>query len=34
MSVRLFGMNFGTGEILIFAFAVIIITMYFMQKSR
>ena len=34
MSVRLFGMSFGTGEIVIFAFVVIVVTMYFMQKSR
>ena len=34
MSVRLFGMSFGTGEIVLFAFVVIVITMYFMQKSR
>ncbi len=34
MTVRLFGMNFGTGEIVIFAFVVIIVTMYFMQKTR
>lgn len=34
MSVRLFGMNFGTGEIVLFAFVVILATMYFMQKTR
>jgi len=34
MRVHLFGMTFGTGEIIIFAFIVIIVTMYFMQKSR
>jgi len=27
-------MSFGTGEIVIAAFVVIIITMYFMQKAR
>jgi hypothetical protein len=34
MSVRFFGMSFGTGEIVLFAFVVIIVTMYFMQKAR
>jgi hypothetical protein len=34
MNVRIFGMVFGTGEIVIAAFVIIIITMYFMQKSR
>ena len=34
MVVRLFGMNFGTGEVVIFAFIVIVVTMYFMQKTR
>lgn len=34
MSLRLFGMTFGTAEIVIFAFLVVIITMYFMQKAR
>ena len=34
MRVSLFGMTFGTAEIVIFAFLVVIITMYFMQKSR
>jgi len=27
-------MTFGTGEVVLFAFAIILITMYFMQKSR
>ncbi len=34
MSIRFFGMSFGTGEIVIAAFVVIIVTMYFMQKAR
>lgn len=34
MRVHLLGMTFGTGEIILFAFVVIIVTMYFMQKSR
>ncbi len=34
MSVRLFGMNFGTGEIVLFALVLVVVTMYFMQKSR
>jgi hypothetical protein len=34
MNVRIFGMVFGTGEIVIAAFVIIIVTMYFMQKSR
>jgi hypothetical protein len=34
MRVHLLGMTFGTGEIIVFAFVVIIVTMYFMQKAR
>jgi len=34
MAVRIFGMTFGTGEIVLAAFILIIVTMYFMQKAR
>ncbi len=34
MAVRIFGMTFGTGEIILGAFIIIIVTMYFMQKAR
>jgi hypothetical protein len=34
MRVHLLGMTFGTFEIIVFAFVVIIVTMYFMQKAR
>ena len=34
MTVRLFGMNFGTGEIVIAALVLVVVTMYFMQKTR
>lgn len=34
MSIRLFGMSFGTGEIVLGALIVVLLTMYFMQKAR
>lgn len=34
MKVHIFGMTFGTGEIVIFGLILVIATMYFMQKSR
>jgi len=34
MSIRFFGMSFGTAEIVIIALVVVVITMYFMQKTR
>ncbi len=34
MRVNLLGMTFGTGEIILFTFVVVIVTMYFMQKAR
>ena len=34
MNIRIFGMGFGTGEIVFAAFVVILLTMYFMQKAR
>lgn len=34
MSIRLFGMSFGPVEIVIAAFVIVLVTMYFMQKSR
>lgn len=34
MRVHFFGITFGTGEIIIFVFILVVVTMYFMQKSR
>lgn len=34
MRIYIFGMTFGTGEIVIAGFIVVVITMFFMQKSR
>lgn len=34
MRIHVFGMTFGTGELIIGAFIAVIVIMYFMQKSR
>jgi hypothetical protein len=34
MKIYIFGMTFGTGEIVIGAFIVVILIMFFMQKAR